>query len=173
MGTEIRGHHRGHVAVTHPKEERHGMSVDQSTTQDLVKIAEDGKEGYAKAAKELADSDRPELAPIFQRFSDQRAGFSADLQALAASYGDSVKETGSAAAPLHRGWMALRDAITGSGTDSTIKTALQGEDHAVEAYEKALKEDISSDTRTLADRQLVAIQSARAELKQMLQTTTS
>ena len=148
------------------------MSVDQSTTQDLVKIAEDGKEGYAKAAKELADSDRPELAPTFTRFSEQRAGFSTELQALAATYGDSIKETGSAAASLHRGWMAIRDAITGSGPDSVLKTAVQGEDHAIEAYEKALKQDISVNTRTLAERQLTEIRTARAELRRLVDATT-
>lgn len=149
------------------------MSVDQSTTQDLVKIAEDGKEGYAKAAKELADSNRPELASTFTRYSEQRAAFSNELQALAATYGDSVKETGSAAAGLHRGWMAIRDLITGSGPDSVIKTAIQGEDHGIEAYEKALKEDISTDTRTVAERQLAEIRAARAELQSLVDTTTN
>lgn len=149
------------------------MSVDQKTTQDLIKIAEDGQEGYAKAAKELAESDRPDLSPTFTTFSAQRATFSTELQALAATYGDAVKETGSTAASLHRGWMAIRDAVTGSGPDSVLKTALQGEDHAVEAYEKALKEDISTDTRLLAERQLGQIQAARTELQALLKTTTS
>ena len=149
------------------------MSVDQKTTQDLIKIAEDGQEGYAKAAKELAESDRPDLSPTFTTFSAQRATFSTELQALAATYGDAVKETGSTAASLHRGWMAIRDAVTGSGPDSVLKTALQGEDHAVEAYEKALKEDISTDTRLLAERQLGQIQAARTELQALLKTATS
>lgn len=149
------------------------MSVDQSVTQDHVKIAEDGKEGYAKAANELADSDRPDLAPTFTRLSEQRATFSTELQALAATYGDNVKETGSAAAALHRGWMAIRDAVTGSGPDSVLKTAIQGEEHAVEAYENALKEDISADTRSIASRQLTEIQAARAELQRLLETTKS
>ncbi len=149
------------------------MSVDQSTTQDLVTIAEDGKEGYAKGAKELTDSDRPELATTFTRFSEQREGFSAELQALAATYGDDVKDSGSVAATLHRGWMALRDAVTGSGPDSVLKTALQGEDHAIEAYEKALGKDISEGTRAVAQRQLTEIKAARAELQRLVDTTTS
>jgi uncharacterized protein (TIGR02284 family) len=147
------------------------VSADQSTTQDLVKIAEDGREGYDKGAKELADSDRPELSATFTRFSEQRATFSKELQSLAATYGDSVKETGSTAAALHRGWMAIRDAITGSGPESVLKTALHGEAHAVEAYERALKEDISANTRAVAQRHLAEIQSARAELQRLLQAT--
>lgn len=147
------------------------MSVDQSTTQDLVKIAEDGKEGYAKAAKELTDSDRPELAPKFQAFSEQRAGFSTELQALAAAYGDEVKDSGSAVAALHRGWMAIRDAVTGSGPEAVLKTAIQGEEHAIEAYEKALKDDISAETRTVAVRQLADIKAARADLEGYLNSS--
>lgn len=149
------------------------MSVDRSTTQDLVKMAEDGKEGYAKGAKELAESDRPQLASTFTRLSEQRASFSTELQTLAATYGDSVKETGSAAASLHRGWMALRDAVTGSGPESILKTAVQGEDHAIEAYEKALKEEISAATRSLAEKQVAQIRTARMEIQRLLETTTS
>lgn len=144
------------------------MSVDQQVTQDLVKTAENGKEGYAKGAEELSGSDRPELATTFTTYSEQRATFSKELQELAATYGDAVEESGSPAAALHRGWMAIRDAVTGSGPESVLKTAIQGEDHAVEAYEKALKEDISADTRTVAERQLGQIQAARTELQQLL-----
>ncbi len=146
-------------------------SVDQSTTQDLVQIAEDGEQGYAKGAEELSGSDRPELAATFTRLSQQRAGFSSELQALAAKYGDTVEEKGSAAAAVHRGWMALRDAVTGSGPDSVLKTALQGEDHAIGAYEKALDKDISSETREIAQRQLTEIRAARAEVQALVDST--
>jgi uncharacterized protein (TIGR02284 family) len=147
------------------------MSTDQKTTQDLIKIAEDGQEGYAKGAEELAGSDRPELAATFRTYAQQRAGFSAELQALAHAYGDEVKETGSAAAAVHRGWMAIRDALTGSGPESVLKTALQGEDHAVTSYEKALQEDISSNTRTIVERQLTAIKAARDEVQKHVQAS--
>lgn len=147
------------------------MSDDKQTTQELVKISEDGKEGYAKGAEELTDSDRPGLAATFTRLSQQRAGFSAELQALAGAYGDKVKETGSAAAALHRSWMAVRDAVTGSGPGSVLKTALQGEDHAIGAYEKALAADISAETQAVARRQLGEMQVARAEVQRLLDTT--
>ncbi len=147
------------------------MSVDQSTTQDLVKVAEDGEEGYRKGAEELTGSDRPELASTFTRLSQQRAGFSTELQALAAKYGDQVEEKGSAAAALHRGWMAVRDAVTGSGPDSVLKTALQGEDHAISAYEKALEQDISAETREVAQRQLGEIRAARTEVQGLVDSS--
>lgn len=69
--------------------------------------------------------------------------------------------------------MAIRDAITGSGPDSMLKTAVQGETHAIEAYEKALKEDISTDTRSVVVRQLAEIRLARTELQRLQQATSS
>jgi uncharacterized protein (TIGR02284 family) len=144
------------------------MSADQKTTEDLTRIAEDGKDGYAKAADELADSDRPELAEVFRGYSQQRAGFSAELQELAHAYGDEVKDSGTVAAAIHRGWLALRDAVTGSGPDSVLKTALQGEDHAITAYEKALAEDISEGSRTVFSRQLAEVRSARDRVQELL-----
>lgn len=144
------------------------MSVDQSTAQDMVEIAEDGKEGYAKGETELTGTDRPELGATFTTFSEQRAGFSKELQALAATYGDAVRETGSTAGGLHRGWMAVRDAVTGSNPESVIKTAVQGEDHTIKAYEEALEQDIAPDLRTVAQRHLTEIQTARTELQRLL-----
>jgi len=61
--------------------------------------------------------------------------------------------------------------VTGSGPASVLKTAMQGEDQAISAYERALNKDISSGTRTVAQRQLEQIQSARRELEQLLDAT--
>lgn len=145
------------------------MSKDESTTQDLVQVAEDGKDGYAKGAEELAGSDQPQLADTFRKFSAQREKFVVELRALAATYGDQADKDGSVAAAVHRGWLALRNAVTGSGPDSVLKTAEQGEDHAISVYEKALEGDISDGLRGVAERQLAEIRSARAELASLLE----
>ena len=137
------------------------MSNDESITKDLVQVAEDGKVGYAKAADELASSDRPELAATFRQFSEQRAGFSAELRKLAGAYGDDVDEGSSAAAALHRGWMHVKDAVTGAGPESVLKTAGGGEEHAIKEYEKALAEEPSIDLRTVVERQLAEIRTAK------------
>ena len=146
------------------------MSKDQQIAQDLMKIAEDGRQGYAKGADELAGSDHPQWAGIFTQLSQQRAGFATEWHDVAEGHGEAVKAEGSAAAALHRGWMAVRDAVTGSGPDSVLRTALQGEDHAIEAYEKALTGDVSAETQAMARRQLAMIQSARQQLHTLLES---
>src|SRR5690242_15614714 len=110
------------------------MSTDARVTKDLIQTLEDGKDGFAKAADKLADSDAPEVASTFRELSEQRARMSAELDVLAKQYGDDIEESGSVAAAVHRGWMTLRDALTGSDASGVIAVAEQGEDHAVSEF---------------------------------------
>lgn len=143
-------------------------STDEKYTEELVETCEDGKEGYTHGATQLADSDHPELTATFTRLAEQRRGFAAELRGLAGAYGDDVDEGGSTAAAVHRGWMKLKDAATGSGPESILSTAIRGEDHATDEYEAALAEDLSGDLRALAEKQLLEIHAARAEVQGLL-----
>ena len=142
------------------------MSTDRRVTKDLIKTLEDGREGFARAADKLAESDRPELSTRMRAFSEQRAGFSAELEQMAAAYGDDIDEDGSVAGTLHRGWMAVKDAIAGSDPEGVLDAAEQGEDHAVSEYRDALdKDDLSPNLRTVLERQYAEVQKAHDEVK--------
>lgn len=137
------------------------MSTDQKVTKDLVQTLEDGKEGFATAAERLADSERPEIATTFREFSEQRSTFAGELRGLAGAYGDDADESSSIAGAIHRGWISVKDALTGSDPTGVIKAAETGENHAVEEYEKALGEDISAGLKGVLERQLVDVRAAR------------
>ena len=141
------------------------MSTDRKVTKDLIKTLEDGREGFARAADKLADSDRPDLSTKMRAFSEQRAGFSAELEQMAASYGDDIDEEGSVAGAVHRGWMAVKDAISGSDPEGVLDAAEQGEDHAVSEYRDALDKDISPSLRTVIERQFAEVKRAHDEVK--------
>ena len=143
------------------------MSTDKEVTKDLLKTLEDGKNGFAKGAEKLDETNSPELAKSFRRFSEQRAGFEKELQQLAKEYGDSVHESGTVAAALHRGWMSLKDAVSGSDPKGVLGAAEQGEDHAVKQYEDALKTDVSTGLRTVLERQCTAVRAAHNEVRAM------
>ena len=143
------------------------MSSDEQVTRDLIETLEDGKEGFSKGAEKLDSSDAPELAVTFRRFSGQRGQFSSELRQMATAYGDHVDESGSVVASLHRGWMSLRDALSGSDPKAVLKVAEQGEEHAVNEYEKALAADISANLRTTVERQLAEIKTAHAEVRSL------
>ena len=113
----------------------------------------------------MRDSDRSEWAATLQRFSEQRAGFRREIVELGHDYNDDVDESGSATAALHRGWIALKDALTGDDAGSVLAAAVTGEDHAVSEYEKALQQDLSDGFREVVTRQHAAVAAARDEVK--------
>lgn len=142
------------------------MSVDATVTKDLIETLEDGRAGFAKGAEKLDGSDT-ELAASFRRLSEQRASFLTELRELARSYGDHIEESGSVAATLHRGWMSLKDALTGSSPTGVLDAAEQGEDHAVKEYDKALGSDLSPELRAVVERQSAAVRTAHDEVRSL------
>jgi uncharacterized protein (TIGR02284 family) len=141
------------------------MSDDAKVAKDLVETLKDGERGFASAAEKLRDSDRAEWATTLQRLSEQRAGFRSEIVAMGHEYGDDVDESGSVAATVHRGWISLKDALTGDDAGSVLGAAVTGEDHAVSEYEKAEKADLSAGFRAVVARQHAAVVAARDEVK--------
>ena len=141
------------------------MSDDAKAAKELVETLKDGERGFADAAEKLRDGEHPEWATILQRFSEQRAGFWREIVDMGHAYGDDVDESGTVAAAVHRGWIALKDALTGDDAEAVLKAALTGEDHAVSEYEDALKLDLSAEFREVVVRQQAAVVAARDEVK--------
>ena len=141
------------------------MSDDAKVAKELVETLKDGENGFASAAEKLRDSDRAEWATTLQRLAEQRAGFRREIVEMGHEYGDDVDKSGSATAAVHRGWIALKDALTGDDAGSVLGAAVTGEDHAVSEYEKAEKADLSAGFREVVARQHAAVVAARDEVK--------
>ena len=141
------------------------MSDDNSVAKELVETLKDGEHGFATAADKLRDSDRTEWATTLQKFSEQRADFAREIIALGHEYNEDVNEGGTVAAALHRGWISLKDALTGDDAGSVLGAAVTGENHAVSEYEKALEADLSAGFREVVTKQHAAIVAARDEVK--------
>ncbi|MGA8847084.1 MAG: PA2169 family four-helix-bundle protein [Nocardioides sp.] len=140
------------------------MSDDEKAAKDLVETLKDGERGFADAAEKL-QGDHPEWAATLQRLSGQRGGFASEIIELGEEYGDDVDESGSVAASLHRGWISLKDALSGDDAGGVLSAVMTGEDHAVSEYEKALDCDLSSGFREVVLRQHAAVLSARDEVR--------
>jgi uncharacterized protein (TIGR02284 family) len=141
------------------------MSDDAKAAKELVETLKDGERGYADAAEKLRDGEHPEWATTLQRFSEQRAGFWREIVDLGHEYGDDVDESGTVAAAVHRGWIALKDALTGDDADAVLKAVVTGEDHAVSEYDDAVEMDLSAGFRDVVVRQRAAVVAARDEVK--------
>ncbi len=141
------------------------MSTDKNVASDLMKTLEDGKDGFARGAA-LLEEDSPELCPTFLRLSLQRSAFYDELHKMAKDYGDPIEASGTIAAAFHRGWMTLKDAVSGSDPAGVLDAAVQGEEHAVKSYEMALESsDLSSGLRLVLARQMDDVSKAYIEVK--------
>jgi len=149
------------VTMTGMYQMEEAMSVDESVTQDLVKTLENGHDGFQRAAERLSSSNEPALAAEFAKFGAQRGQFATELAQMAANYGDDVDKRSTVPGAIHRGWMAVKDMLAGSEADGVLDAAAQGEDHAVEEYESALKADISEGLRAVITRQYAEVKAAR------------
>ena len=147
------------------------MSTDAKVSKNLMQVLKDGEEGFMKAAKDMASQSRAETASTLEKYSNQRATYYAELERLAKGYGDDLEESGSLSAKLHRGWMSVKEALSGSDAAAVLDAAEQGEDHAKSEYEDALKNDISSDFRVVVQRQYEGICAAHDEVKRLRDTT--
>ena len=141
------------------------MSDDKNAAKNLVTTLKDGQKGYTEAAEKLADSDRPEWAQTMTRFSQQRAAFAQEIVDLGHAYGDDVDESSSVTAAAHRGWLALKDLVSGDSPSGVLDAAVQGEDHSVRAYDDALEEDLSAGFRAVVERQRGEVVAARDTVK--------
>lgn len=140
------------------------MSDDEKAAKELAETLRDGERGFADAADKVRDSEHPEWAETLQRLSQQRAGFRREIVDLGHQYGDDVDESGSIAAAVHRGWLSLKDALSGDDAGAVLTAAVTGEDHAVSEYEKALGMDLSDGFRQVVARQHGEVVAARREV---------
>ena len=142
--------------------------MSSNTIRDLVQTLEDGRKGFSDAADKLADDGNAALARRFQEYAEQRQRFSAELRSAAIDAGVEVQEEGSVAGALHRGWISLKDALTGTDADAVVNAAHTGEEHAVQEYEKALEDSgLPAGLAETVRRQAAEIRSVRDEVAAM------
>ena len=141
------------------------MSDDAKAAKELVETLKDGEKGFADAADKVRDGDHAAWATTLQRLSEQRAGFWREIVDMGHEYGDDVDNSGTVAAAVHRGWLSVKDALTGDDPEGVLKAAVTGEDHAISEYDDALKMDLSAGFREVVERQRAAVVAARDEVK--------
>lgn len=126
----------------------------KNVIEDLIETVEDGRKGFEKTAERLRKDGYADLASQMSEYSEQRARFASELREAAARGGFEIDEDGSIAGALHRGWIALSDALTGDDPAAVLSAAEAGEDHAVDEYEDALEDDeLTGEMRGLVARQ--------------------
>ncbi len=135
--------------------------------EDLIETLEDGYKGFGAAAEKLQANGHPDLARTMNEYSAQRRRFSDELRSAARSIGHDIEENGSATGALHRGWIAVKDALTGDDAHAILAAAETGEDHAVSEYEDALDQSLPPEVRDVVAKQAVEVKAAHDAVKAM------
>jgi len=137
------------------------MSDEATTVRALIKTLEDGRAGFATAAERLQANSASELGGRFREFSAQRGAMADELRRCAKLEGFTGLPDGSVAGAVHRGWLAVKDTLTGDDASAIIAAAEQGEDHAKSKFRDALSEKtLTPEVRTIVQRQAEQIQAA-------------
>lgn len=116
---------------------------------DLIQTSEDGKNGFAEAAKDVT---APELKNVFHQRSLDCAAAASELQTLVESLGAKPKDSGTIAGAARRGWTKVK-ATVGDANIGTLEEVESAEDIAKAIYKKALTVNLSPEIRSVVQRQ--------------------
>jgi uncharacterized protein (TIGR02284 family) len=135
-----------------------------STLNNLIETCKDGQEGFKQAAEAIQRSD---VKTAFYEFGQQRAQFAGELQGLVRELGGDAETTSSTAGALHRGWINIKSAITGQDDAAILNEAERGEDVAVNAYKKALEENLPANVQTIVQQQATQVKAAHDRVRNL------
>lgn len=138
-----------------------------STLNSLIETSRDGEQGFRTAAEGVTD---PQVRTVFQQYSQQRGQFVRDLQQAVSKLGGSAETSGSMSGSVHRGWMTIKEAVTGKDDQAIIAEAERGEDVAKAAFDGALREDLPRDILPLVERMAAQVREAHDRVRAMERT---
>ena len=135
-----------------------------SVLNGLIETCKDGQVGFQTAAEGVKSAI---LKTLFSEFSLQRAQFAGVLQQEVNRMGGSPETSGSVSASLHRGWINIKSAVTGKDESAIVAECERGEDSARDAYQKALKEHLPVDVRSIVESQFLEVKQAHDQVRSL------
>lgn len=138
-----------------------------STLNGLIETCHNGEEGFRNAA---GKAEEDHLKTLFNNYCQQRAQLAAELEQEVRRLGGEAETGGTVAGAMHRGWMNVKAAATGSDDAALLAECERGEDVAVEAYEDALNAALPANIKQVVSRQFAAIKAAHDRIRELEKT---
>ncbi|KKL48069.1 hypothetical protein LCGC14_2329240 [marine sediment metagenome] len=140
------------------------MTNAHDTLKKLHTRLIDSRDGYRESRKDATDT--ASYTGFFDRMIAEREQFHTQLHQQLRAEGVDVDESGSALAAAHRGWVKLRDAMTGDDT-AVYDEIINGESGLLEVYDDAIAETAGQSGWSFLTEQRAAVErsidQARAE----------
>ncbi|MEZ0484919.1 ferritin-like domain-containing protein [Fibrella aquatica] len=125
--------------------ETRGEILDQ--LNKLLTSSHDAEEGYKEAAENVKDQ---ELKSLFLAQSRERAEFATELDREIRALGGDADNGTSLASDLHRAWINIKSAVSGSSDKAVAEECQRGDAEALSEYRSVLEQtDIAASTREL------------------------
>lgn len=138
-----------------------------SALNDLIETAKDGEQGFRAAAEGVQNS---ELRTLFNMYAQQRARFASELTNEVLRRGGDPAKSGHVSAAFHRGWINIKQAVTGKSEPAIIDECERGEDAALENYQDALKKNLPADLLDIVQEQYAEVKDAHSRIRALKQT---
>lgn len=135
-----------------------------STLNDLIETCKDGEYGFRSCA-EHADSS--ELVSVFNRHAEECLQAARELQEHVVQAGGSPDTGGTASGAVHRGWVAVRSALSSYDDLAVLKECERGEDVAVARYRAALEKPLPESLRAVVERQYQGVQRNHQQIRDL------
>ncbi|HEY8048727.1 MAG TPA: PA2169 family four-helix-bundle protein [Ramlibacter sp.] len=132
--------------------------------QELVECCLDGEYGFRACAEQAR---RADLKTTFlQRADDCRRGAQELNEQIRACGGD-VEEHGSTMGAMHRGWVAVKSALSTYDDKAVLEEAERGEDNAKARYAKALKTPMPAHLKLIIEQQMEGVRRNHDQVKML------
>lgn len=130
---------------------------------DLIETSKDGEYGFTTCAERATSA---ELKQIFSHRAADCASGARELQALVVQHGGKAEDGGTVGGAMHRGWVSVRDALSGTSDQGILDECERGEDVALSRYRKAMKQaDLPLTVRQALERQMAGVQANHDQIK--------
>ena len=124
------------------------------TLNELIETSKDGERGFRQCAEQVQSED---LRRLMTQRADECSQAVAELATLVRKYGGTPEDTGTASGAMHRGWAAVKDALSGRDDQALLNECERGEDSAKSTYRDALEQPLPSDVQQVVSRQFQGV----------------
>ena len=134
------------------------MSNDDTMTNDdvvdtlntLIETCKDGEYGFRTSAEHVKSA---QLRQVFTSRAEECRQGATELQAIVTRLGGQPDTGSSATGTLHRGWVKLKEAMSGDTDVAALEECERGEDAALARYRDAIKKNLPADVAAVVQRQ--------------------
>lgn len=133
----------------------------------LIEISRDGAEGFRTCAE---DATQQTLKSYFEDRAQNCDKAVRELSAEVRHYDGDPDSAGTVTGSLHRLFVDIKAAITSRDDLAVLEECERGEDAAVTAYKKALKEALPDNVRALLERQYEGAKQNHDRVRQLRDT---